>query len=139
MLIPAFVLCRHLFKSLLLFLSANSSSDGFRSGLRLGSSFFMVLGLLLRSCAGKIKIKRVELLYNISEVQLLRRIQQLLTKNPLTAPKLTLLIFFGTFDLTELIYSLPFLQLYTKPDILSVLLTEIYRTVAAKACRLFGS
>lgn len=32
-----------------LFLSANSSSEGFRSGLRLGSSFFMVLGLLLRS------------------------------------------------------------------------------------------
>lgn len=64
--------------SLLLFLSANSSSDGFRSGLRLGSSFFMVLGLLLRSCVGK--IKRVELLYNISKVQPLRCIQ-LLTRN----------------------------------------------------------
>lgn len=29
--------------------TANSSSEGFRSGLRFGSSFFMVLGLLLRS------------------------------------------------------------------------------------------
>lgn len=33
----------------LLFLSANSSSDGFLSGFLLGSSFFIVLGLLLRS------------------------------------------------------------------------------------------
>lgn len=32
-----------------LFRRANSSSEGFRSGLRLGSNFFMVLGLLLRS------------------------------------------------------------------------------------------
>lgn len=32
-----------------LFRSANSSSEGFRSGLRLGNNFFMVLGLLLRS------------------------------------------------------------------------------------------
>lgn len=29
--------------------TANSSSEGLRSGLRFGSSFFMVLGLLLRS------------------------------------------------------------------------------------------
>lgn len=109
MLIPAFVLFRDLFKCLLLFLSANSSSDGFRSGLRFGSSFFMVLGLLLRSCAGKIKIRRVELLYNISKMQLLRCIHELLTKNLLTAPKFSLL-FFSISDLPELanfLYTLP--------------------------------
>lgn len=33
-----------------LFLRANSSSDCFLSGLRLGRSFFTLLGLLLRSC-----------------------------------------------------------------------------------------
>lgn len=138
MLISAFLLCRYLFKSLLLFLSANSSSDGFLSGLRLGSSFFMVLGLLLRSCIGKIKSRASPHYFKNLASEMHTGITN---QKPFNSNKIQFTNIFlpCSICLNWLISSLPLLQLYTKSSILSVLLTEIYIKLGAKAFSLFGS